>query len=296
MAAHILATALSVLPLPGWSTAADAAAYGLNLAIKLCPPDLIPPSPIVVNTPSEGCSHIFQLPLPRDYRNIVQVDRIVIEELLNDPAIYLARSIRIDLEAALMQDFGRFSNHANSAYVNVYGIALPVTLSRYTVPHWGDIGSPRVFHYNTDVMIELTHPGTRIDANRIEIPVGNHNLRWEGETLISDWDYVPLFLATAGMSAYKAYKAKKTKRFAIKAGDTAFQRSVQQMLREGRDVVFYLHPREVDPGHPQLPMSARRRFMSYVNIHTTGPKLRTLFRQLPFTTFEQLLRERPPAQ
>lgn len=61
------------------------------------------------------------------------------------------------------------------------------------------------------------------------------------------------------------------------------------VLKEQRPVVFYLHPREVDPGHPRLPMSAKRRFMSYVNLDTTEPKMRRLFDDLPMTTFGELV-------
>lgn len=55
--------------------------------------------------------------------------------------------------------------------------------------------------------------------------------------------------------------------------------------RDGRPVVFYVHPREVDPDHPRLPMSATRRFKSYVNLHTTEPKIRRIladFKTIPF--------------
>ena len=45
---------------------------------------------------------------------------------------------------------------------------------------------------------------------------------------------------------------------------------------EGRPVVFYIHPREIDPAHPRLPMSRIRRFKSYVNLETTEAKLRRI--------------------
>src|SRR5207253_1144405 len=32
--------------------------------------------------------------------------------------------------------------------------------------------------------------------------------------------------------------------------------------KEQRPVIFYVHPREIDPAHPRLPMSWRRRFKS----------------------------------
>lgn len=63
----------------------------------------------------------------------------------------------------------------------------------------------------------------------------------------------------------------------------------RSVLAEQRPVVFYLHPREVDPAHPRLPMSAKRRFMTYHNLHGTMPKMRRLFDALPMTTFGELL-------
>ncbi|MCB0790695.1 MAG: polysaccharide deacetylase family protein [Flavobacteriales bacterium] len=67
----------------------------------------------------------------------------------------------------------------------------------------------------------------------------------------------------------------------------------RQVLREGRPVVFYLHPREIDPGHPRLPMDPKRRFMTYHNLRSTEPKMRRLFNDLPMTTFGAILDEGP---
>ena len=68
---------------------------------------------------------------------------------------------------------------------------------------------------------------------------------------------------------------------------------VRQMARkvtaEGRPVVFYIHPREIDPDHPRLPMPARRRFKSYVNIRSTKDKLSRIFDDFPVTTFRDFL-------
>jgi polysaccharide deacetylase family protein (PEP-CTERM system associated) len=63
----------------------------------------------------------------------------------------------------------------------------------------------------------------------------------------------------------------------------------KDVLKEGRPVVFYLHPREVDPEHPRLPMSAKRNFMTYHNLRSTMPKMRRLFDDLPMTTFGELM-------
>ena len=53
-------------------------------------------------------------------------------------------------------------------------------------------------------------------------------------------------------------------------------------------MVFTCTPRG-GPDHPRLPMSAKRRFMSYTGLRTTEPKMRRLFDDLPMTTFGALL-------
>lgn len=63
----------------------------------------------------------------------------------------------------------------------------------------------------------------------------------------------------------------------------------KSVLAEQRPVVFYLHPREVDPGHPRLAMSAKRRFMTYHNLRSTMPKMRRLLGDLPMATFGELM-------
>jgi len=67
------------------------------------------------------------------------------------------------------------------------------------------------------------------------------------------------------------------------------RRMAKQVLSEGRPVVFYIHPREIDPGHPRLPMRMRRRFNSCVNLKTTESKLQRIFQDFPVTTFRDYL-------
>jgi polysaccharide deacetylase family protein (PEP-CTERM system associated) len=66
-----------------------------------------------------------------------------------------------------------------------------------------------------------------------------------------------------------------------------------QVLDEGRPVVFYIHPREIDPAHPRLAMSRIRRFKSYVNLETTEGKLRRILQDFPVTTFKNVLSNYP---
>jgi len=72
------------------------------------------------------------------------------------------------------------------------------------------------------------------------------------------------------------------------------KRMAERVLAEGRPVIFYVHPREVDPGHPRLPMGRVRSFKSYVNLRSTEPKLRRLASQLELTTFRDFMAEYQP--
>ena len=72
-------------------------------------------------------------------------------------------------------------------------------------------------------------------------------------------------------------------------------RMAKRVLGEGRPVMFYIHPREIDPAHPRLPMSAPRRFKSYVNLASTEAKVRRILRAFPVTTFRDYLGRYAPS-
>lgn len=65
----------------------------------------------------------------------------------------------------------------------------------------------------------------------------------------------------------------------------------RRVLAEGRPVVFYVHPREIDPNHPRLPMNLKRTFKSYVNLKTMGPKIRKILDDFEVTTFSGFMTE-----
>lgn len=69
----------------------------------------------------------------------------------------------------------------------------------------------------------------------------------------------------------------------------AILRMTDSVLDQQRPVVFYVHPREIDPDQPRLPMNAARRFRSYVNLGTTETKIRRLLETYEFHTFASLL-------
>lgn len=60
-------------------------------------------------------------------------------------------------------------------------------------------------------------------------------------------------------------------------------------LDQGRPIVFYIHPREIDPAQPRLPLSLRRRFSCYVNLRSTRAKLEAILREFRVTSFDQYI-------
>jgi polysaccharide deacetylase family protein (PEP-CTERM system associated) len=63
----------------------------------------------------------------------------------------------------------------------------------------------------------------------------------------------------------------------------------RQVLADGRPVIFYIHPREIDPAQPRLPMSLLRRFKSYVNLRHTEGKILRILDEFTVTTFRDFL-------
>lgn len=75
------------------------------------------------------------------------------------------------------------------------------------------LGSPQVFHANTDVAVSV-YQGSEALSGTVTLPVGSHSLRWRGQTLVTPiLDYPPwhLLLAEAlEQASRKAVVALKT--------------------------------------------------------------------------------------
>ena len=65
------------------------------------------------------------------------------------------------------------------------------------------------------------------------------------------------------------------------------RRMSHRVVRDGRPVLFYIHPREIDPSHPRLEMPAHRRFKSYINLKTTEGKIQRLLSEFSFVTLQE---------
>ena len=61
--------------------------------------------------------------------------------------------------------------------------------------------------------------------------------------------------------------------------------------RSRRPVVFYLHPWELDPDHPQVAFHWKARLTHYANLRSTRPKLRRLLAEFPFGPLGEVLED-----
>jgi len=66
----------------------------------------------------------------------------------------------------------------------------------------------------------------------------------------------------------------------------------RRILAERRPIIFYIHPREIDPTQPRLPMAWRRQFRSYVGLRTVADKIRRIQRDFTLVTVHEYL-QRP---
>jgi hypothetical protein len=64
---------------------------------------------------------------------------------------------------------------------------------------------------------------------------------------------------------------------------------IRELARAQRPLIVYVHPREVDPDHPRLPLPPWRRFKCYVNLHTTFQKVKWLCETYRFSTMRDLM-------
>ena len=62
---------------------------------------------------------------------------------------------------------------------------------------------------------------------------------------------------------------------------------IKKLHKSGQTLIVYVHPREVDPDHPRLPLSLSRRFKCYVNLRSTLAKLEWLCKNYKFVPMRE---------
>jgi polysaccharide deacetylase family protein (PEP-CTERM system associated) len=72
------------------------------------------------------------------------------------------------------------------------------------------------------------------------------------------------------------------------------QRGLRAVLTSGRPAVFYIHPWEIDPGQPRLPVDLITRIRHYRGLSAAEQRLRTLLQTWTFCSFQQLMHTETP--
>ncbi len=58
--------------------------------------------------------------------------------------------------------------------------------------------------------------------------------------------------------------------------------------KDGRPVIFYIHPWEIDPGQPRRKLSPIKSFRHYINLDKTEDRLKKLLSDFEFTTIKEV--------
>jgi polysaccharide deacetylase family protein (PEP-CTERM system associated) len=64
---------------------------------------------------------------------------------------------------------------------------------------------------------------------------------------------------------------------------------IRRLEAARRPLIIYIHPRDIDPDQPRLPLPPIRRFKCYVNLHTTFQKIRWLCENYRFSTMRHVM-------
>jgi polysaccharide deacetylase family protein (PEP-CTERM system associated) len=64
---------------------------------------------------------------------------------------------------------------------------------------------------------------------------------------------------------------------------------IDKLQTAGRPLIVYIHPREIDPAQPHLPLGLFRQFKCYVNLNSTLPKLKWLCKNYSMLTMLEMV-------
>jgi polysaccharide deacetylase family protein (PEP-CTERM system associated) len=107
-----------------------------------------------------------------------------------------------------------------------------------------------------------------------QIPAGEQALL---EFPISTWRLCGRNVPVAGGAYFRIFPYAFTRR------------AFRAINAQGQPVAFYLHPWELDPEHPRLPLPRRIALTHYVNLRATEGRLRRLLREFRFAPMKEVL-------
>ena len=127
--------------------------------------------------------------------------------------------MREELLDMLNSSYGHYDNELNGEFAKFYFITDPLNSTAVQPNYWGDLGTPDIHHYNSEVFVVMKHPGERTDWDTVELQAGSHSVFWTADTLLDSADLVWIpDVSGLGSTKKKAKKeaAKKTWKQKIK--------------------------------------------------------------------------------
>jgi polysaccharide deacetylase family protein (PEP-CTERM system associated) len=132
------------------------------------------------------------------------------------------------------------------------------------------------YYYDASVFpATRNHGGMRTALRNPHVVKTGNSLLVEFPMTVAGWDKKPMCFFGGGYLRLFPY--------------WLIRQMAHQVLADGRPVVFYIHPREIDPAQPRLPMSLTRRFKSYINLKQTEQKILRILDDFSITTFSDFL-------
>jgi polysaccharide deacetylase family protein (PEP-CTERM system associated) len=151
----------------------------------------------------------------------------------------------------------------------VLGYRAPGFSSTKAIPWFFDELCASGYLYDSSVF-----PARRAHGGNPNSPLGPHYLA--GGSLIE----LPATVAELGPARACFFGGGYLRLFPYRL----IRQMSRRVLASGAPVMFYIHPREIDPYHPRIPMPFRRRFKSYINLHKTEEKVCNLIRDFSVTS------------
>jgi polysaccharide deacetylase family protein (PEP-CTERM system associated) len=71
--------------------------------------------------------------------------------------------------------------------------------------------------------------------------------------------------------------------------ESFFLKMAKIIIKEGRPLIIYIHPRDIDIHQPQIPFSFLKKTRHYINISKTQKKLHDITRRFCFKSFEMVI-------
>lgn len=144
--------------------------------------------------------------------------------------------------------------------------------SRWALDILGELG----LRYDSSIFPVRNYRYGIADAPRWPYKIETKNASL-AEFPITTWEVLGHNLPVAGGAYFRIYPYALTRR------------AFRSINRAGRPAAFYLHPWEIDPDHPRIPLPRRIALTHYFNLGATERRLRRLVRDFKFAPMKEVL-------